>query len=164
VLSSPMAIGIPAGAEDPIVLDMATGFGGDAPKQIFKNLGMQAAVVALGGVIAGVYSPELLPGATEFEANQGCMIIVLDASKFLPAEVYRSSMDRFIGAAKDLGPIADIQTHAEFPGGDQARRIRHCEEFGIAMEPHHLGTLVELADELKVPVPAGWRGVPGAKL
>ena len=43
---------------------------------------MQAAVVALGGVVAGIYSPELLPGASEFEANQGCMIIVLDASKF----------------------------------------------------------------------------------
>ena len=38
--------------------------------------------MALGGVVAGIYSPELLPGASEFEANQGCMIIVLDASKF----------------------------------------------------------------------------------
>ena len=48
VLSSPMSIGIPAGAEDPIILDMATSFSGNQPKDIFKNLGLQAAVVALG--------------------------------------------------------------------------------------------------------------------
>jgi hypothetical protein len=35
-------------AEDPIVLDGATSFGGDQPNQVFKNLGLQAAVVALG--------------------------------------------------------------------------------------------------------------------
>ncbi len=48
VLSSPMSIGIPAGTEDPIVLDMATSFSGNQPKDIFKSLGLQAAVVALG--------------------------------------------------------------------------------------------------------------------
>ena len=40
--------GIPAGTEDPIVLDMATSFSGNTPKDIFKSLGLQAAVVALG--------------------------------------------------------------------------------------------------------------------
>ena len=48
VLSSPMSIGIPGGTEDPIVLDMATSFSGTQPKDIFKSLGLQAAVVALG--------------------------------------------------------------------------------------------------------------------
>ncbi len=48
VLSSPMSIGIPAGTEDPIVLDMATSFSGNQPKDIFKTFGLQAAVVAMG--------------------------------------------------------------------------------------------------------------------
>ena len=48
VLSSPMSIGVPMGTEDPIVLDMATSFSGSQPKDIFKALGLQAAVVALG--------------------------------------------------------------------------------------------------------------------
>jgi hypothetical protein len=43
-----MSIGIPAGTEDPIVLDMATSFSGNQPKDIFKTFGLQAAVVAMG--------------------------------------------------------------------------------------------------------------------
>ena len=172
VISSPMAIGIPAGAEDPLVLDMATGFASPEAPGIFKNLGLQAAVVTLGGVFAGIYQAELLPGATEYEANQGSTIMVLDASKFMPQEEYQHSMDRFIGEAKALGPIEGLQEQAEceshslaslcgvhvhissglpprwvfswqaVPGGDQARRIRQCEANGIAMEEHHLASLV----------------------
>jgi hypothetical protein len=37
----------------------------------------------LSGVMAGIYTPELLPGVSDWESNQGSMIIVLDATKFL---------------------------------------------------------------------------------
>eukprot|EP01050_Picozoa_sp_SAG11_P005961 SAG11_NODE_443_length_9422_cov_4.441382_7_plen_221_part_00 len=58
-----------------VVLDGATGFASspDHLPSILKELGLQAAVVALGGVVAGVYQPEVLPGTSEWESNQGAI-------------------------------------------------------------------------------------------
>ena len=159
VLASPMSIGIPAGAsQPPIVLDMAAGMGGsDDIRSVLKNLGLQAAVVTLGGVVAGIYQQQLLPGATEWEANQGCMLIVLDAEKFLPTQEYGDSMDHFVSEATKLPAIEGLD-HAELPGGDQARRIAHCEAHGIELEPLHAQSLRELAAELGVPLPPSLAG------
>ena len=92
------------------------------------------------------------------------MIIVLDASKFLPADEYAKQMGTFVSTAMALPPIehsderhASPMAHAELPGGDQARRIAHCEKHGISVEPQHLASLVELADELGIVAPPGWR-------
>jgi LDH2 family malate/lactate/ureidoglycolate dehydrogenase len=48
------------------------------------------------------------------------MIIVLDATKFLPPDEYGAAMDAFVGEAMKLGPIEGTE-RAELPGGDQAR-------------------------------------------
>ena len=159
VLASPMSIGIPAGpSQPPIVLDMAAGMGGsDDIRSVLKNLGLQAAVVTLGGVVAGIYQAQLLPGATDWEANQGCMLIVLDAGKFLPTQEYGDSMDHFVSEATKLPAIESLD-HAELPGGDQARRIAHCEAHGIELEPLHAQSLRELAAELGVPLPPSLAG------
>lgn len=155
-LASPMSIGVPAGPDHaPIVIDMATEFGvassSDNTRALLKQLGLQAAVVALGGVMAGVYSePEALPGGSPWEANQGSFIIVMDASKFLPDG--GAAMGTFVAKASALAPLPGL-ARAELPGTDQVRRIAHCERHGIALEPGHHGSLLELARELRVPVP-----------
>ena len=58
-----------------VLLDMATGFPStpDHLPSIFKGLGLQAAVVALGGVVAGIYQSDFLPGNSEWESNQGAI-------------------------------------------------------------------------------------------
>ena len=77
--------------------------------------------------MAGIYTPELLPGVSEWESNQGSMIIVLDATKLLGNDSGSFfPMEHWIRQAKALGPIADLQTVAEFPGGDQARIWTVC--------------------------------------
>ena len=71
-------------------------------------------------------------------------------------------MGKFVQKANALAPLAHLE-RAELPGTDQARRIEHCEQHGIAMQPHHLRTLLELAAELDVPVPGGIsRGIGGS--
>ena len=132
-LPSPMSIGIPAGDQPPIVFDGSAAFGADSQsgaetRSVLKQLGLQTAVVALGGIVAGVYQPETLN--TEYEANQGCFIAVFDAAKLMPKAELGASMDRYISQAIAMQPIEGLEL-AELPGGDQVRRIQHCEAHGI---------------------------------
>ena len=154
-LDSPMSIGIPAGSAQPaIVYDGSVGFGiaddGNTTRHLLKQLGLQTAVVALGGIVAGVYQPETLN--TPWEANQGSFIAVFDASKLMPAGEYSATLDRFVGQAMAMQPVSGLE-RAELPGGDQARRIAYCEAHGLDIEPVHASTLVEVARELKVAPP-----------
>ena len=163
-LDSPMSIGVPANSQPPLVFDGSVGFGiredGDT-RHVLKQLGLQAAVVALGGVVAGVYQPETL--GTDWEANQGCFISVFDAAKLLPSPSGNggSPMDPYVAQATGMQPIAGL-SRSELPGGDQVRRIAHCEKHGIEIEPLHASTLVGLAQEFGVAVPPALS--PAAKL
>ena len=138
-LASPMAIGIPAGhKQSPIILDMATEFSVDPDntRATLKQLGLQAAVVALGGIMAGIYSdPDILPSTSPWEANQGACLIVMDPSKFLPDD--GAAMGTFVAKASALAPLPGLE-RAELPGTDQARRIAYGEEHGICIQVRFL--------------------------
>jgi hypothetical protein len=161
-LPSPMSIGIPAGDQPPIVFDGSAAFGADSQsgaetRSVLKQLGLQTAVVALGGIVAGVYQPETLN--TEYEANQGCFIAVFDAAKLMPKAELGASMDRYISQAIAMQPIEGLEL-AELPGGDQVRRIQHCEAHGIEIEPFHAATLIEVAREFGVAPPTALLTAP----
>jgi hypothetical protein len=155
-LDFPMSIGIPADSQPPVVFDGSIGFGinhedGDT-RHVLKQLGLQAAVVALGGVVAGVYQPDVV--GTSWEANQGCFISVFDVAKLIapPSNSGPSPMGHYVSQAMGMRPIAGL-SRSELPGGDQVRRIAHCEEHGLEIEPLHASSLVELAREFDVPIP-----------
>eukprot|EP01043_Picozoa_sp_COSAG02_P016986 COSAG02_NODE_760_length_17479_cov_23.555178_8_plen_90_part_00 len=71
---------VPGGEEAPLALDMGASFGLPneedyfdlMPSAYFKNIAMGAINYALGGVVSGIYRPEVVN--SKWESNQVCIV------------------------------------------------------------------------------------------
>ena len=168
--ASPMSIAVPAGAQPPLVLDMHSRmvpddliFFGRFPSAYFKTLGLGAVFQALGGILAGIWKPEI-QGASREETERdafmsheaylvhGAFIAVFDPSRFMPVEEFKEEMDRFIGRARRMKPFPGLE-RAELPGGMEWQWERENERQGIPISPEHREILEAIAAELGVEVP-----------
>ncbi|MFH1566950.1 MAG: Ldh family oxidoreductase, partial [Gemmatimonadota bacterium] len=158
-MGSPISIGIPAGAQPALVLDM----GGPSvpatrelldtiPSAVYKALGLSMCVVSLGGILPGIYRPALIPPTSKWESNQGSFLLALDVAHYMPLAELKAEMDRYIGTARGLQPLpgedrADTAGSAEWEWAAANRRD------GIPVDDEHRQLLETLAAELKVPAP-----------
>ena len=156
---SPISVGIPAGEQPPLVLDMGGGivpyseeFFAQFPSSVFKGMGLGAVIRALGGVFAGIYEPEFQAPQSQWESNQGAFIIVVDVDHFMPVEELKSEMDRFIGEARGMKPLPGME-RAELAGGLEWQWEKENREAGIPVGDEHRKILEEIAAELTVETP-----------
>ena len=156
---SPISIAIPAGEQPPLVLDMGTDFPPwderlfrQYPWVYFKNLGLGAILQALGGILAGIYRPELQPLQSHWESDQGAFITVFDISRFLPVAEFKGEMDRYIGEARKMKPLPGYK-NAELTGGPEWQSEREYARNGIPVSVEHQQSLEKIAAQLEVETP-----------
>jgi LDH2 family malate/lactate/ureidoglycolate dehydrogenase len=152
--SSPISIGIPAGEQPSLVMDMGGAlirFDEDLferlPTTLFKTMALSATVRALGGVFAGIYKEELK--SSGWASNQGSFIAVVSIAHFMPVEDLKREMDRYISEARKTKPLPGMDS-AELAGGNEWHWERENIEKGIPMSDDHCQMLQEEADQLGV--------------
>lgn len=155
--TSPISIGIPAGEQPPLVMDM----GGSLirfdeelfsrmPATFFKSMALSSAIKALGGVFAGIYKQDVLN--TQWEANQGSFIAIINAAHFMPIDELKREMDRFIYDARQTKPLPGMD-RAELAGGNEWGWDKENVEKGIPIGDEHRQALQTEADKLNVATP-----------
>lgn len=157
--SSPLSVAIPAGDQPPFVLDMGGSFlpGSDElmaqfPNVFFKALGIGSINVILGGVLAGIWRPELLADDAKWESNQGSFLTAWDVSRFMDPAQFRREMDRHMADARAMKPFPGME-RAELPGGMEFAWERDNREKGIPLADGHCELLSARAETLGVEAP-----------
>ena len=109
---------------------------------------------ALGGILAGIYKPELRPPQSKWESDQGAFIAVFDISRFLPVREFKREMDRYIGEARKMKPFPGYK-NAELTGGPEWQSEREYACKGIPVSVEHQQSLEQIAAQLGVETPFG---------
>jgi L-2-hydroxycarboxylate dehydrogenase (NAD+) len=162
VNTSPISIGVPAGEQPPLVMDMGGRLMGRFEEDLFermpasflKAMALSAAVRSLGGIFPGAYKEEFQAGQSPWEAAQGSFIVVVNVAHFMPVDELKQEMDRFIGAARQSRPLPGME-RAELAGGNEWLWDRENREKGIPIGDEHRRELQEEADKLGVETPFG---------
>ena len=157
VSGGPLSIAVPAGEQPPFVFDaghIEQAYSDDifleSPSRFFKALGINAAVTILGGLLAGIYKPELQ--SQRWEPNQGSFIAVFDISRFIPVAQFRAEMDRYQGDVRNMKPLPQTAV-AMLPGGHEYFWERENERHGIPVRDEHREVLDAAAVELGIETP-----------
>lgn len=157
--TSPMSIGIPAGEQPPLVMDMGgrvMNFDEDLfkrmPTPFFKIMALTSAIRALGGVFPGIFKPERHD--SRWESNQGAFIAVVNVAHFMPVAELKREMDRFVAEARQMRPLPGM-VQAELAGGNEWAWDRENREKGIPVGDEHRQMLQAEADRLGVETPFG---------
>jgi LDH2 family malate/lactate/ureidoglycolate dehydrogenase len=156
---SPISIGMPAGEQPPLVLDMGSHFMSyseeafkDHAFAFFKQLGLASMLYGLGGILAGIYQPEFKQPQSRWESNQGAFIAVYDIKCFMPVDQFKQEMDRYIGDARRMQPFPGY-TQAELPGGMEWQCEQDYGRNGIPLGDKHQQALTGIAAEVGVETP-----------
>ena len=105
----------------------------------------------------GIYRQEFVD--SKYEANQGSMIIVIDAGRLLPLAELHGQMDSFVAAAEASQPFPGEPAGAFLPGGREARFNEAFSADGIGLTLNVAQGLQEIGDMLKVG-PFPWARLP----
>ncbi len=151
--SSPISIAIPAGEQPDMVLDMGANLMPRTrqlleqhPLPFFKALGIGTVNVMLGGLLAGIWRPEVMPPTSKWEANQGSFLTAWDIRRFMDVEQFHNEMDRWVGHVRQMQPV-DGFDRAELPGGMEVQWSGESAARGIPLSDDHRRLLEGLADE-----------------
>ncbi len=156
--ASPISIGVPAGVQPPLVIDMAT-----AGKQalelftemqgtFFKMLGFSLVCHALGGIASSMVSREE-SGPRQWEGvNQGAFFLVIDLGQLIDPETHRRQMDEFIAGLRQLQPAPGLD-RADAPGGLEHEHEREWVREGIPVGEEHQEILEKAGTDLGLPTP-----------
>ena len=160
----PMSFAFPSDREAPLILDMGTSFFEpehfpalfeQAPAAFFKSIGLVGVANLLGGVLAGMMSPEFAAESRKYSsAGYGAFICVVDVERFVPLEAFKAETDRTMQEIHTLPPLPGYERY-DLPGGPERDRERTWVTEGIPLSQEHRQGLEEIAEELDVPVP--WR-------
>ncbi len=156
---SPMSLAFPTRSQPPLVLDMAAVFMGyqDALFQehyalFAKSLGLGVALQTLGGILAGIWKPELQPPASKWDSNQGAFLLAMRIDHFMDVEEFEQTLDDFVSKARSMKPFPGMP-HAELPGGMEWRWEKENEAKGVPLSDDHRLKLEEIAGEFNVSPP-----------
>ena len=156
---SPISIGLPAGDEPDLTLDTgATFIDWDSdhfqrdPWPFFKSLGLGAVLQGLGGILAGIYKPEVQAPQSRWESNQGGFIAVFDVACFMAVDEFKKELDRYMSQARSMQPLPG-EEKAELAGTPEWRSEREYARTGIPLTAKHRQDLEDVAAELGLETP-----------
>ncbi|MDA0335629.1 MAG: Ldh family oxidoreductase [bacterium] len=163
----PMCFGLPSAQEPPVVLDVATCILADyqrgeqfealeelIPAAFFKSMGFTAIGTALGGAFVGQATERAGQIQQTYPAARlGGMIWLVDASLFVPGEMFRGAVDDMVRLAREqLVPMRGY-TESTLPGSVEHRLEQEYGANGIKMGQLERDRLTELGTELGVEIP-----------
>jgi len=163
----PICFGLPSENEPPLVLDAATCILADyqrgekfealeemIPAALFKSMGYTAIGTLLGGAFVGMAAQLSREVETRWKGSRnGGLIWVMDIGLFAPAGEFRQGVDEMVRLAREeLIPLRGYD-EATLPGAVEHRFEEEYSRDGIKMATDHIRSLVELGQELDVPVP-----------
>lgn len=160
---SPMAFAVPAGEEEPLVLDFGAThdlYGDEmmgllserAPGLVLRTIGMGEVCQAWGGLLSGLGIDGDKPRWKWPGANQGSLVIVLRPDLFTDPEDFKGEMDEYIRRIRALAPLPGFDT-THIPGGIEAERYRAYGRDGVPVGRWHRERLEELAGEMDLELP-----------
>jgi LDH2 family malate/lactate/ureidoglycolate dehydrogenase len=160
---SPLSVALPTGAQPPLVLDMGAGLLPHDPALFsqhaavfFKSLGLGAAFMALGGVLAGIWRGEFQHHPAGWLSNQGTFIAAFHVGHFMEVGEFKKEMDRYLGQARAARPLPGTD-RAELAGGLEWAWERENIELGIPYSDEHCRLIESVAATLSAPTPfAQW--------
>jgi LDH2 family malate/lactate/ureidoglycolate dehydrogenase len=164
---SPMSFSVPAGEENPLILDFGAmhdlyanspfrdEIARKAPGMVFRSIGLGAICQSWGGFLAGVPLDESRAVKDFPGANQGSLVITFKISLFMPPERFKKEMDEYVRMVRSLKPLEGFD-QAYLPGGIEAVREKEYRREGVPVGPEHKEKLEKLASELGIGVP--WKG------
>jgi LDH2 family malate/lactate/ureidoglycolate dehydrogenase len=163
----PLCFGLPSQKEPPVVLDVATCILTDQqlgeeiealeeviPAAFFKSMGYTAVGTALGGAFVGQATERAEQiAATYPAAKMGGMIWLVNASLFVPQEMFRGAVDDMVRLAREqLIPIRGYD-EATLPGAVEHRLEAEYRAEGIKMGAQEQERLAEVGGNLGVAIP-----------
>ena len=101
---------------------------------------------ALGGFLAGVPAERERAAYAYEGANQGSLIIALDAAKFGSLDAFKHEMDRYMQLTARMQPLPGFD-RAALPGVLEAEREREWSAAGIPVSGEHRSELEQAARE-----------------
>lgn len=156
--ASPISIGVPAGEQPPLVIDMATAGASslelfdEMQGAFFKMLGFGLVCHALGGIVAGLVSREAA-GPRQWEGvNQGAFFLVIDLGQLIDPATHRRQMDDFIAGLRQLQPAPGLD-RTDAPGGLEHEYESEWARAGIPVGDEHQETLQRAAADLGLSTP-----------
>ncbi|MBT3346238.1 MAG: hypothetical protein HN404_24810 [Gemmatimonadetes bacterium] len=161
---SPMAFSAPAGEESALVLDFGALhdlYPGDphrdeiaslAPGLVLRCIGMGEICQSWGGLLSGLPSNANPPRWSWPGANQGSLVITFRIDLFMDPADFRSQMDAYVRAVRDLTPLQGFNA-SYLAGGVEAERESRSLEEGVPVGTGHRERLEGVAKELGIDVP-----------
>ena len=161
---SPIAFSVPAGEEDPLVLDFGTmhdlyerdphrdQLAKLAPGLVFRSIGLGAVCQTFGGLLAGIPVDEERAGRKWEKATQGACMFVFKISLFMDPEKFKQEMDEYIRATRQLEPLEGFD-EAYLAGGIDAAREREYGKDGIPVGEKHQKNLERIGEKLGIQPP-----------
>ena len=123
-----------------------------APGIVFRSLGLGAICQSWGGFLAGLPLDEARAVRDYSGANQGSLAIAMRIDLFLDPVQFRSEMDAYVAAIRELQPLPGFD-ESLLPGGIEAAREREYRLLGIPIGRAHRACLRDLAQELDILLP-----------
>lgn len=163
----PLCFGLPSGSEPPVVLDVATCILADyqrgeefealeevIPAAFFKSMGYTAIATALGGAFVGQATERAAQILEQWpSARLGAMVWLMDASLFVPGDMFRGAVDDMVRMAREqLIPLRGYD-EATLPGTMEHRLEAAYRDEGIRMGSTEIERLTQLATELGIATP-----------
>ncbi len=161
---SPISFSVPAGKEDPLVLDFGAmhDFYSSSPNRdeiarmapgvVLRSIGLGAICQSWGGLLAGLSMDDARTPREYKHAYQGSLVLTFRIELFREPEEFKAEMAEYVRWVRTTKPLEGFD-RAYLPGGPEAERERAYWEEGIPVGREHRQKLEKLAGELGIDVP-----------
>lgn len=134
---------------DDISDEWVTAAGDLVPFGGYKGFGLALLAEALAGALTTAGTPSEYPSTEE----QGLFVMAIDVGSLRDVDDFKRQIDEFLDYVKNT-PLADGASEIRVPGEQSEKTRQHGLEFGLELEQHVVDDFRQVAQDLKIKIPA----------